>query len=121
MHGKLFEKHYFLNLICVIILICGWLSSVVIFITAQDEPDSFMGYDVAGDNAYSNVPRKMDMPNSGLHGVKPLALLDDMMFWFGGLWHGKALALTIFCLSIIAAGVIFLINNHGISGDKINK
>ena len=94
------------------ILVIGLGSAMVIYVTAQDEPDSVLGYDIVGGNMYPSVPSKMDAHYVELYGGKQLVLAKDVIRWFNGLWYGRSLAMTIACISIITAGVIFFFNNY---------
>jgi len=112
MNWKTSDKQYRLNFICAMILVIGLGSAMVIYVTAQDEPDSVLGYDIVGGNMYPSVPSKMDAHYVELYGGKQLVLAKDVIRWFNGLWYGRSLAMTIACISIITAGVIFFFNNY---------
>ena len=36
-------------------------------------------------------------------------LQDELMRWFGRLWHGKPLALTVVCISIMVSLAFYLV------------
>lgn len=112
MNWNISDAHYRLNLISAIILLIGLGSAIAIYIAAPDESDSVLGYNIVGGAMYRNVPSKMDVHNLELYGGKPLVLANDIVQWFDGLWYGKSLAVTIVCISIITAGVIFFFNNY---------
>jgi hypothetical protein len=112
MKWKISNKQYRLNLISAIILVAGLGSAVVIYLTAQDEVENVLGYDLVGGTMYPNVPSKVYDHNLELYGGKPLILANDMIRWFNGLWQGRSLAVTIAWISIITAGVIFFFNHY---------
>ena len=112
MNWKISDKQYRLNLISAIILLVGLGSAVLLYVTAPDESDSVLGYDIVGGTLYANVPSKMDVHNLELYGGKPLVLANDVIRWFDGLWQGRSLAVTIAWISILTAGVIFFFNNY---------
>jgi len=112
MKWKISNKQYCLNLISAIILLVGLGSATVIYLTAEDESGSALGYDIVGGTMYPNVPSKTYDHNLELYGGKPLVLANEIIRWFDGLWYGKSLAVTIAWISIITAGVIFFFNNY---------
>jgi hypothetical protein len=60
-----------------------------------------------------------------LYGGKANVLANDFMRWFVGLWHGKSLAFTIACITIlISFGFVFVANrlsSHLDSDDRRGK
>ena len=112
MNWKISDKHYFWNLISASIMLVGLVSAIAIYTTAQDESDSVSGYRIIGDKIYPVAPAKTYVHNLELYGGKAAVLADGINRWFEGLWYGKSLAVTIACLSIITAGLIFFFNNY---------
>ena len=112
MKWDLSNKQSRLNFISVCILLIGLVSSVAIYVTARDEPESVMGYEVIGGKMYPSVPDKMYTRNLELYGGKQLVAAHEFVRWFDGLWEGRSLAGTIAVLSIVIAGGIYFFNNH---------
>jgi len=100
------------NLICALILVLGLGSALVVYIAAPDAPDNLSGYEVIGGRVYPTVPSKMYTRNLELYGGQWAVLADDLTRWYNSLWEGKSLSVTIACLAVIIAGVIFFFNNH---------
>jgi hypothetical protein len=121
MKWALSNKHVRLNFISALILLIGLGSAVAIYLTVQGEPDSVLGYDIIDGKMYPSVPSKMYDHNMELYGGKGLILANDFLRWFDGLWQGKSLAVTIACISIIIAGVIFFFNNYVSFEDEPEK
>lgn len=121
MNWRATDKHTCLNLISAIILLVGLGSAGAIYVTAHNESDENPEYTIVGDKVYHAVPTKMDVRNLELYGGKGLVLADDIMRWFQGLWHGKSLAGTIACISIVTAGGIFFFNNYVSFEDEIEN
>jgi hypothetical protein len=94
-----------LYLISAIILLVGLSSSIWIYLTAENYAKNVLGYEVAGDNAYLITPEnsKKYVHDLELYGGKANVLANEFMSWFGSLWHGKSLALTIGCITILLA------------------
>jgi hypothetical protein len=90
----------------------GLGSAIALYVTAPDESDSVLEYDIVGGHMYPNIPSKVYTHNLELYGGKMLVLTDDIAHWFYGLWYGRSLAVTIAWISIITAGVIFFFNNY---------
>ena len=121
MNWKTSTKHYRLNILCVIILLIGLGTAIGIYITSPDEADSALGYTVVGDTMYPDVPSKTYVRNLELYGGKGLVLANDISRWFNELWYGRSLAITIACISMITAGVIFFFNNYVSFDDDTEK
>ena len=100
-----------LYLISAIILLVGLSSSIWIYLTAENDSKSVLGYEIAGDNAYLIMPEnsKKYVHDLELYGGKANVLANEFMSWFIGLWHGKSLALTVGCITIfISFGFFFV-------------
>jgi hypothetical protein len=44
-----------------------------------------------------------------LYGGKANVLAGELMHWLQGLWHGKRLALTVACMTVLAAAAFRLV------------
>ncbi len=91
-----------LYLITAIILLVGLGSAILIYLTAENDSDSVLGYENS----------KMYIHDLELYGGKVNVLVNDFMRWFGGLWHGKSLAFTVACSTIFISFGFFFVANH---------
>jgi len=100
-----------LYLITAIILMVGLGSAILIYLTAANDTDSFLGYEGVDGYVHSMAPEdfKMYRHDLELYGGKANVLADEFMRWFAGLWHGKSLAFTVACVTIfISFGFFFV-------------
>jgi len=87
------------------VLIAGLLSAAAIYFSADDEPDLSTSYVVVIDpTATKTYVRELRR-----FGGQAAVLFDELNRWFAGLWHGKALGITIAWISVAAALMIFWI------------
>lgn len=93
------------------ILVAGLCAAVVIDRTASDEPGPVLGYEMEGGGSRPVNPEDSKQYLRGMeeYGGKTGVLVYELRTWFAGLWRGRALARTIFCLSAGGAGVVFLV------------
>lgn len=103
-----------LYLITVTILLVGLGSAVLIYLSAENDSDSVVGYEAAGGYVYPVAPEdsKRYVHDLELYGGKANVLANDFMRWFVGLWHGKSLAVTIACITIFISLGFFYIARH---------
>ena len=88
-------------LITGIILLVGLGSSILIYLTADFASDSGLVNDFENSKKY--------MHDLELYGGKANVLANELTNWFVGLWHGKSLAITVACITIvIALGFYFI-------------
>ena len=114
MKWKIAERRIFLNLIGAIILLVGLGSAILIYRTAGDDSNNILGY-VGGDGSvYPVTPEdsKKYLRDMELYGGKANVLADDFRRWFVGLWHGKSLALTVACITILISAGVFYAAHH---------
>jgi hypothetical protein len=83
-----------LRLVTGCILGAGLTIAFVIYLTASPETEFPPGYDVTQTKRYRH-----DME---LYGGKANVLMDEYRREFASLWHGKALAGTVACLSVLS-------------------
>jgi len=103
-----------LYLITVIILLVGLGSAVLIYLTAENDSDSVLGYEIVNGHAYPISPEdsKMYRHDLELYGGKFNVIADKFTRWFVGLWHGKSLASTVACITVlISIGFIVVANS----------
>jgi len=103
-----------LYIIAAIILIVGLGSATLIYLTAENDLDSALGYESAGGYVYPIAPEdsKMYRHDLELYGGKANVLADELRRWFVGLWHGKALATTVACITISISFGFFFVARH---------
>lgn len=113
--------HSRLRFFGLITLFLGLGSALIIYFTAGDNPETVMGYEIIGGEAYLVSPEneKKYIHDLQTVGGKSAVLADEFSRWFVRLWHGKALAGTVAVLSIITALLLFLIA-YGISVEMDN-
>ncbi len=102
-----------LYLISAIILLVGLSCSALLYLTAGNDA-GVAGYETEGGNLYPVSPEdtKKYMHDLELYGGKANVLVSEFVQWFRGLWHGRSLAYTVTCISILAAfGVFFTAKN----------
>ena len=91
-------KHRYL--ITSIILLVGLGSAILIYLTADNPPDSGLVNDFENSKKYIH--------DLELYGGKANVLANELTNWFAGLWHGTSLAFTVACITIvIALGFLF--------------
>jgi hypothetical protein len=103
-----------LYFVTVIILLVGLGSAILIYLTAENDSDSALSYEAAGGNVYPTTPEdsKRYMHDLELYGGKANVLVNEFRSWFVGLWHGKSLAFTVACITIIVSlGFFFVARN----------
>ncbi len=108
------KLHTRLYLISAVILLAGVGSATWIYLTAGNNSDDVMGYETAGGHVYPVSPEdsKMYMHNLELYGGKINVLANELVRWFAGLWHGKSLAYSVACISIIISFGFFFAANR---------
>jgi len=100
-----------LYLIAGIILLVGLGSSLLIYLTAENDPGAALGYVMIDGQAYPIMPgdSKMYRHDLQVYGGKFGVAADEFTRWFSGLWHGQTLAYTIAVIAIlISLGICFV-------------
>lgn len=113
-----------LYLITAIILIAGLGSAVLIYLRAGDDSQGVLGYEASGGHVYPISPEdsKMYMHDLELYGGKLNVLADQFTRWFAGLWHGRSLAFTVACITVvISLGFFFVAHNLKSEGGAENN
>ena len=88
------------GLVTAIILALGFGSALWIYLAAGPAPGDASGDDPADSKQYQ---RQME-----LYGGKANVLAAELLRWFGSLWHGRRLALTVACATVLVAGGFWL-------------
>jgi len=114
MKWKIADLRTCLNLISAVILLAGFGSAIVIYGTAKNNPSGVLGYEAEGGSVYPILPEdsKKYVRGLELYGGKANVLVDELRRGFVGLWHGKSLAFTVACLSILISFGFFYAANH---------
>jgi hypothetical protein len=110
MKWKLAVTRTRLYLLAAVILLAGLASSALIYLTAW----SGQADELSGGDIYLMRPEdsKMYRHDLEVYGGKANVLMDEFMRWFAGLWHGKQLALTITCITVVITFAVFYIARH---------
>jgi len=91
------------------ILAFGLGAGVTIYFTAEEPAPS--AYTLVGDTAYAYDPTMSKTYVSQLQrfGGRTAVLFDEFNRWFASLWLGRTLGITLVCLSVGVALVLFWI------------
>jgi len=119
MRWNIQDRRTRLEALALAILVAGLLLSAVIDRTAADQPGPLLGYD-----AQSGTPLPVDPEDSKRYlremeqyNGKAGVMMYQLRTWFAGLWQGRTLARTLFCLSVAgAAGALYASRAGGASG-----
>jgi hypothetical protein len=114
MKWKIPDLHTCLNLISAVILLGGLGSAILIYQTVENTPYGALGYEAEGGSVYPIMPEdsKKYLRGLELYGGKANVLMDELRRGFAGLWHGKSLAFTVACLTILISFGVFYSANH---------
>jgi hypothetical protein len=111
MVGKIVKLQKYLYVTSAIILLVGLSSAAMIYRAAMNDPINESGYEVLGGFVYSTTAEnsKKYTHDLQLYGGNAAVLADEFMHWLAGLWHGKSLAVTVACITILLSLVFFLV------------
>ncbi|HMK75670.1 MAG TPA: hypothetical protein VK568_05755 [Thermodesulfobacteriota bacterium] len=114
MKWKIPHLQTFLNLISAVILLGGLGGAILIYRAAENTSYGALGYETGNGSVYPIMPEdsKKYQRDLELYGGKANMLMDQLRRGFAGLWHGKSLALTVACLSILISFGVFYAANH---------
>jgi hypothetical protein len=103
-----------LNLLSIFILVAGFGSGLAIYVTADNNSKTILGYEQGDGSAYPIMPQDSKSYQRGLeyYGGKSNIVADNLRRWFSGLWHGKALAVTVVCIGVLISLAVFFIANY---------
>ncbi len=90
-----------LYLIATIVLIVGLGIAITVYLTAESSSDNTWVREFESSKRYEHELE--------VYGGEMNVLLDRFNRWFAGLWHGKSLAYTIACITIVVSAGIFLV------------
>jgi hypothetical protein len=88
------------KLVAAAIVLAGLTAALAIYLTATPSPENPLGYRPEDTKQYL---RQME-----LYGGEANVLASEFGQWFGGLWHGRSLALTVAFLSVLFALAFFI-------------
>jgi len=91
-----------LYLITAIILLVGMGGAILIYLTAENDSDSVLGYENS----------KRYIHDLELYGGKANVVANEFERWFVGLWHGKSLAFIVACITIFISFGFFFVAKH---------
>jgi hypothetical protein len=89
-----------LRFVAGVILAVGLASAIWIYLIAASSTDDALGYDPEESKQYL---RAME-----LYGGKANLLAAEFRRWFDGLWHGRRLAYTVACVTVLLASAFWL-------------
>ncbi len=99
-----------LTLAAIVVLVLGMAGAALIYAFVEDAAPEAIGYIVGDGLKYPIEPgqSKRYVRELERFGGKASVVFDEFGRWFGGLWQGRNLALTIAVLSIsTAAGLMW--------------
>ncbi len=86
-----------LRLIAGAILVIGFASAMGIYVASTSEVEG-----------YQPEETKQYLRTLELYGGKANVMATELRQWFGSLWHGRRLAYTVGCASVLLAGAFWL-------------
>lgn len=87
-------------LIAAVMLLIGWGTAIVIYLTAETVPDTLLEFSPASSKKY--------LRDLQLYGGTANVLAVELMDWFTGLWHGRSLAFTVAVIAVaVCLGYLF--------------
>ena len=89
-----------LRLAAAITAIVGFTSAIWIYLTAAAPPGNLLGYEPEDSKQYLRDLER--------YGGKANVLATEITAWFNGLWHGRRLAFTVACITVLVAGAFLL-------------
>lgn len=90
----------YLNLAAATTALVGFASALWIYLTAAAAPGPTPGYELEDSKRYL---RELER-----YGGKANLVASEITQWFNGLWHGKRLAFTVLCITVLLAGAFLL-------------
>ncbi len=103
-------RYRLLYLSSILALLLGLCAGAVIYVTAVDDSDGAVGYEVIDGVAYPVAPADSKAYQRELErfGGKANVLAAEFDRWFAGLWHGRKLALTVAFIGALVSLVLYL-------------
>lgn len=113
MNWKLASPKTRLYICSICILLVGWTISALIYITASGPSDLTMVDEFQNSKIYTH--------NLELYGGKMNVLTDQFFRWFGGLWHGQSLGVTLASITFVVSLAFTFVAYHLPSGSKSDR
>lgn len=110
MDDRIAELRTRLYVACIAILATGLLGAALIYATAEDDPEDAASYVMIDGAAYPIAPgsSKTYVRQLQRYGGKAAVIFDEFSRWFGALWQGKSLAITVAWISVLVSLAVFL-------------
>jgi len=114
MSGYRNSKIQRLYVISAVLLLVGLAGSVVVYIAAEQDPESSREYEADGGKLYSAMGErsKKYMHDVELYRGKAAVLADDINRCFCGMWQGTSLAYILAFLTVMVSGGMFLVDRY---------
>lgn len=93
-----------LYLIAALTLLLGLGSSAAIWFTAGDLADTTLVDEFRQSKVFRHELEA--------YGGKLSVVSSELMQWFNGLWHGRTLAWTVACISLVVSGGLFFVARY---------
>jgi len=87
-------------LVTTLILVVGLTAALAIYVAAARVP---------ADSSSDLTESKQYLRQMELYGGKANVLAAELQNWFASLWHGRRLALTVGCGTVLVAGAYWLV------------
>jgi len=87
-------------IITALILTVGLTTALAIYVAAARAPD---------DSSDELTDSKQYLRQMELYGGKANVLAAELQHWLASLWHGRRLALTVACGTVLVAGAYWLV------------
>jgi len=87
-------------MIAVAILIVGLITAIGIYVSAARSTDDMVAYEIEHSKQYQRTLE--------LYGGKANVLAVELTQWFDSLWHGRRLAYTAACATVLLAASFWL-------------
>lgn len=103
MFWKTINQEKRLYFIAAVILLIGLASSLLIYLTAENNPGAALGYVMIDGQAHPIMPEdsKMYRHDLQVYGGKFGVAADEFTRWFNSLWHGQTLAYTVAVIALL--------------------
>jgi hypothetical protein len=83
------------------VLVIGLASALGIYLAADDAPPSAALAEMHGSKPYVHQLERF--------GGKAAVMFDQFNRWFEGLWEGRQLGVTVACITLAVAAVMFFV------------
>jgi hypothetical protein len=89
-----------LQMISVAVLIVGLVTAIGIYVSAARSTDDMIAYEIEHSKQYQRTLE--------LYGGKANVIAVEITQWFDSLWHGRRLAYTVACATVLLAAGFWL-------------